>query len=166
MALTLAADEPARIVVAARLPHPRQRVRGAPALHGRRLALCQHRRHLLVLDRVARRAIRDRAHEDAVDRRRGLQAGGGVHDVARDEALARGRIRVQLDERLTGVHADADVQAELGIPLVRAGERLPDRECGADRALGIVLVRGGRAEHGHHGIAVPPRCSSCSRTSA
>jgi hypothetical protein len=45
---------------------------------------------------------------------------------------------------------DLEVQPVL---LVQLGERLDDPKGGANRALRVVLVRGGCAEHGHRRVA-------------
>ena len=95
---------------------------------------------------MAGRAVRRLVDEDAVDRRGGLEAGGGVDDVARGHALARsGR-------------ASSETSASPVVIPTRSSSALlerevADRERGADGALGIVLVRGRRAEERHHGVA-------------
>ena len=49
---------------------------------------------------------------------------------------------------------DADVHADLAADLLAEGRHgVADRERGAHRALGIVVVRHGCAEHRHHAIA-------------
>ena len=101
-----------------------------------------------VVDRVAGRAPRRLADEDAVDRCVRLEPRRRVDDVAGDHALALLRPRAERDERLPGV--DADAELELGL-LVE--DPVADRERGAHRALGVVLVRDRRAEHGHHRVA-------------
>ena len=80
--------------------------------------------------------MRRRADENAVDRRGRLQARRGVDDVARDERLALGRVRVERDQRLTGVDGDADLEAVLD-------QRVAHRERRTHGALGVVLVRVG-----------------------
>ena len=65
---------------------------------GRRPA--RPRRYSIV---CARRAVGRLADEHAVDRRRGLQPGGGVDDVADDQRLALVGARVERDQRLAGV---------------------------------------------------------------
>ena len=69
-------------------------------------------------------------------------------DVARDHPLALGGRRVERDERLAGVDADADLQLERRVGVVQLGDRVLDRERRAHRALGVVLVRDRRAEDG------------------
>jgi len=88
------------------------------------------------------------ADEDAVDRSRRLKTGGGVDHVARRHALALRGARAECDQRLARV--DGDPQLEL-VALLR--HPVADRERRADRALGIVLVRGRGAEERHHRIA-------------
>ena len=119
-----------------------------PGLDGLRLAFRLHGLGLAVVDRVARRAPRRLADEDAVDRCVRLEPGGGVDDVPGHHALALLGPRAKRDERLPGV--DADAELELGL-LVE--DPVADRERGADGALRVVLVRHRRAEHGHHGVA-------------
>ena len=57
------------------------------------------------------------------------------------------RTRVDVDERLAGVHRDAHLE------LAVLDDPVADRERRAHRALGIVLVRDRRAEHRHHRVA-------------
>ncbi len=52
-----------------------------------------------------------------------------------------------------GVDADPHVKLELRLPFVQLGDRLDDTQAGADRPLGIVLVRDRRAEDRHHRVA-------------
>ena len=101
-----------------------------------------------VVDHVLGRAVGGLADEDAVDRRGGLQAGGGVDHVARGHPLALRRPGAERDQRLAGV--DGDPQLEL-VALLR--HPVPDGERRADRALGVVLVRGRSAEERHHRVA-------------
>ena len=126
----------------------RPRLERLPGLDRLRLALGLHRLGGPVVDRVARRAPCRLADEDAVDRCVRLEPRRGVDDVAGDHALALLRPGAERDERLPGV--DADAELELGL-LVE--DPVADGERGADRALGVVLVRDRRAEHGHHGVA-------------
>ena len=81
---------------------------------------------------------------------RTLHARGGVDEVAGDHALPGG---AEIDRRLAGEHRGAS--AELGHPRLAAeradgGNELERRAYGA---LGIVLLRDGRAPDGHHRIA-------------
>src|SRR5581483_10830367 len=86
------------------------------------------------------------ADEDPADGRGGLQPGRRVDDVAGGHRLALGRARVDGDERLAGVDAEPQLDALLLRPVA-------DRERRPDRPLGVVLVRGGRAEERHHRVA-------------
>ena len=87
-----------------------------------------------------------RADEHAVDRSRRLQARGGVDHVAGDKCLTFGRVRVERDERLPGVHRRTNLEPVLD-------QRVAHGERGPHCALRVVLVRDGRAEDGHHGVA-------------
>src|SRR5581483_8949933 len=109
--LTRAADEGAAEVALARSG---ARAAGEPRLHGLRLPLRMLRLGGLVLDVVARRDVGVRADEDAVRRRRRLQPGGGVDDVARDHGLAERGPRVERDERLARVHGDPQLEVPAG----------------------------------------------------
>ena len=100
-----------------------------------------------VVDLLLRGAVRRLVDEDPVDRRRGLQPGRRVDDVARGHALALGRPGAERDERLAGRDRDPNLEVTL------LADPVADRERGADRALGVVLVRGRRAEERHHRVA-------------
>ena len=93
------------------------------------------------------------AHQDAVDRSRGLKPGGGVDDVAGGHAFASGHVGAQHHERFAGVDADAYVQVQTGLLVVEPLDRGPNRECCAHRAFGIVLMCDRRPEQRHHGVA-------------
>ena len=56
-------------------------------------------------------------------------------------------------QSLAGVDGDTDLQLELRIVAVQLIDGSAHRKAGSDRALRIVAVSHGRAEHGHHGIA-------------
>jgi hypothetical protein len=71
-----------------------------------------------------------------------------VHHVAGGHALTLVRLRVEAHEGFAGVHTDADLDL-----LVLLVHPVPDRERGADRTLGVVLVRDGRSEEADHGVA-------------
>ena len=124
-----------------------------PGGHGLRLSLGVDRRCRPVRDRPVGGAVGRLADEHAVDRRRRLQAGGGVHDVARGHPLAPGRVGAEDDERLARVHAHAHVEVERGVGLVHLGDRRPDGERRPHRPLGVVLVRDRCPEHRHHRVA-------------
>jgi hypothetical protein len=85
--------------------------------------------------------------QDRADRRGSLDARGGIDDVAGGHAFADLRASAESDQRLAG--RDPDPNLEITLVL----ERVADRESGSDRPLGIVLVRGGRAEDRHDRVA-------------
>ncbi len=145
--LTLAADE--RPTARARDidAEARPRFQRFPDGDRLRLALCLHRLARLVQDRLLRRPVRRLVDQDPVDGRGGLQAGGGVHDVARGHALAFGGPRAERDERLSRGDGDSHLQVAL------LDDPVADRERRANRPLGIVLVSGRRAEQRHHRVA-------------
>ena len=91
-------------------------------------------------------AVRRLADEDAVDRRRRLEARRRVDDVSRDHRLAGCDARAARDERLAAVHGDPYVD-------LRLRQRVADREGCAHCPLGVVLVGDWRAEDGHHRVA-------------
>ena len=136
--LARAADERAGdvVVLACNRAHRQPRADGL-GLPFRDDRLCRH-----VLDRAVRRVVRDFAHDDAVDRRGLLQAGGRVDDVARHHRLTERRARAERDERLARVDGDP-----------HALDAVAYRKRSADGALGIVAERGRSAEHGHHRVA-------------
>ena len=118
---------------------------GLPQRHGLCLAL------ELVLARVG---VGDRGlggapgrladeHHSRLGRR--LDARGGVDEVARHHPLTLGAHR---DGGLTREHARARRQIR-----VDRGHGRDELECGAHRALGVVLVRDRRAPDGHHRVA-------------
>ena len=102
---------------------------------------------LAVLDRVRGRAVGLLADEDAVDRRGRLDPGGGVEHVAPGDALALlGALAVR-DDHLAGRDPDPNLDLAdriLGVERARPSSRIVER--GADRALGVVLVRDRHAE--------------------
>ncbi len=75
----------------------------------------------------------------------GLDPRGGVDQVAGDHPLAFGADR---HGRLAGEHARP--RRESRIELLHCGEQVERRP---DRPLGVVLVRGRRPPHRHHGVA-------------
>ena len=99
--------------------------------------------------RCSRGAVRRLADEDPVHRRGRLQARGGVDDVAGGHALALGRAarRARRAPRrsLTPIRTWSSSR--------RSRDPVADRERGAHRPLGIVLVRDRRAEERHHRVA-------------
>ncbi len=123
-----------------------------PHLDGLGLSLRSDRLGLLVLDRIARRAVGLAADEDPVDGRGGLETRCGVHHVAGRHALALARTGSDDDERLTRVHADADLQVEPLVGRIQIVDRLADRKSGSDRAFRVVFVRNRSSEDGDHRI--------------
>ena len=128
-------------------PHPRPRLQRLPGDHRLGLPLRGDRLRFAVVDRLPGRPLSLLADEHPVDRRRRLQARPGVDDVAGGHPLAGLRASSEPHERLAGVDADPHLE------LVALARPVADRERGADSALGVVLVRGRRAEDGHHRIA-------------
>jgi hypothetical protein len=122
------------------------RPRGDDLPHGdeTRFPLRFDRLCLAVVDHVARRAMGRLADEDAVHRGGGLEPRGGVDDVAGDDRLAGGDIGVECDERLARVDGRADLEIRRAVA---------DRDRRQHRTNGIVLVRHGCAEDGHHSVA-------------
>jgi len=89
--------------------------------------------------------MRGGADQDRIGTGEGLQAGGEVGRLADDRLLARRTLADRLtDHDNPGRDADAHGQAgpvaagELG---VERRQRVEDREAGANRALGILLLR-------------------------
>ena len=116
---------------------------GQPHLDRRLLALRDHGLRLTVRDHLVCAAVRLASDEHAARRRRRLQAGGRVDDVARDHRLAHLGPCADGHQRLAGVDRDAHLRAQSG----------SHRQGRAHRALGVVAVGGGRAEHADHGVA-------------
>ena len=125
----------------------RLRLGDLPHRHRLGLAFRLDGRVVAVVDHVPRRAERRFADEDAVRRRRALQARRGVHDIACDHPFSELWTRIDADERVPRVHRHAHLElAVLGDPVANCQRR-------ANRALGVVFVRDRRAEHRHHGVA-------------
>ena len=116
---------------------------GPPGRHELLPTLGRDRLERLVADGASGGGERRGTHEHLARLRRALQAVGRVHDVAHRGVVAAGAERAH--QHLAGVDADAhaDVDVELGGVL---GERLLHAQRGAHRPLGVVLVRGRRAE--------------------
>jgi len=93
------------------------------------------------------------ADEDSVRWGGRLDTGGRVEDVPGGRPFALARARAEHHERLAGMDPDADVQVEPLVLGVQLGDRLLDREPGADGALGVVLVGLRRAEERQDRIA-------------
>ena len=145
-----AADELARVLpLAGGMPGSQR----DPGLDRSGLALRLDRLGRLVLDRVLRGRVRLGADDDAVHGRGALQPRGGVDHVARDQRLAECRSRAERDERLAGVHGDAQLQVEVELALVELERAVTHRQRAANGALGVVAVGRGRAEDGHDRVA-------------
>ena len=103
----------------------------------------------LVLDHVPRLEVRLLADDDAVDRRRRLQARRGVDDVAGEHRLSERGPRAERYDRLAGVDGDPDLQ----VATRELAGAVADHERGPHRALRVVAVRERRAEDAHHRVA-------------
>ncbi len=117
------------------------------------LALQLERLHRHDLHGVANEPVRRVADQHLGDRRRLLQARGGVHRVAGDEPLTRGDVP---GDDLAGVDAGSVLQANAPAslePRVELDERVLHLERGADGAEGVVLVEHRETEHGHDRVA-------------
>ena len=101
---------------------------------------------------MRRRAIRLLVDHEAADRRRSLEAGGGVDDVAGSDPFPRAGLGAELDDGFAGGDSGPDCKLELLRPR-SARDRVDDPQPSAHRALGIVLVRHRRAEDRHHRVA-------------
>jgi hypothetical protein len=128
--------------------HAETRVRGerCPDWDRLRLSLRLDRLSRFVIDSLARRAVGRLVREDAVHRRRALEACRGVDDIARGHALAGSGLRVEVHERFSPRDPDAELE-----PLLE--REVADREGGADGSLGVVLVGNRSAEQRHDGVA-------------
>ena len=82
-------------------------------------------------------------------RRHRLEPGRGVHEVARDHALALGP---DGDRGLARQDADPDVEFDAGLPAERR-DHVDEFEGGTDRSLGVVLVGDRGTPQRHDGIA-------------
>ncbi len=132
---------------------PRPRLKRLPEEQRLRLALDRNPLERREIEHAVGRSkgrLRDR---HGVDRRGGLHAGRGIHDVAGDERLAELGPRLQRDHRFPGVHADPHLQRRLRVLLVQLRDLFEDPEPGAHGPLGVVLVRDRRTEHRHHRVA-------------
>ena len=120
---------------------------GLPARHGTRLPLRRDRPRPPVVDRALCRAIRRLVDEDRAGLGRSLESRRGVHHVSRGHSFTGLGPRVERYQRFAGRDSDADFE----VTLLR--ERVSDRQCRADGALGVVLMCDRSAEHRHHCIA-------------
>jgi hypothetical protein len=128
-------------------PDPRTRLERLPHRHGAGLPLGINGLGLGIADDGLRRPVRRLSDEDAVHGRPRLQPRRRVHHVAGGHPLPRLRPGAELDKRLACIDPDAHLE-----PLLVTGP-VADGQRGAHRPLRIVLVRDGRAEHGHDRIA-------------
>ena len=121
-----------------------------PGGHGLGLALQRKRGELLVAHGGHRGPHRALADGHAAGPRRALQPSGHVDGVAGDRVAGAHGAR----HHLAGVHAHAQVEVHAGrealVDLPHGGLHA---EAGPHGALGVVLVRDGRAEDGHHVVA-------------
>ena len=85
--------------------------RARQVAHRLALALQLEGRQLVVADRLPRRPVRVLVDDEAADRRRALEARGGVDDVAGGDALAGTRLGAELDDCLAG--GDGGAHGEL-----------------------------------------------------
>ena len=131
-----------RAALAAALGRDPQRL---PQRHGLRLALELVLARVGVGDRRLGGAPGRLADEHHSRVGRGLDASGGVDEVTGDHPLTLGAHR---DGGLTGEHARARREIR-----VDRGHGRDEVECGAHRALGVVLVRDRCAPDGHHRVA-------------
>src|SRR5439155_4485062 len=93
------------------------------------------------------------ANDDAVERSHLLQPCGGVDHIARDHDLAALWVGGEFDDRLAGVHGRSQRELCARSSLVQLGDCIDDPERSCHGADGVVLVRSGRAEDAHHGVA-------------
>ena len=114
------------------------------------LALRGDGRQLLVAKEVSRRPVGGLAHDHRVHRRRRLEAGGGVHDVAGHGVVAFAA-RSRRVEDLAGVDPQPQVELE-----PERGDPFEDPEGRPDSSFRVVLVGDRRTEEGHHAVAQEP----------
>ena len=110
------------------------------------LALRLDASRLAELERAAHERRRALADQDLARRRRLLEPSCDVDGVAGDERAALAR---PADDDLAGVDADAQRRARRR----RASAGDGASQARVQRALGVILERGGRAERRHHCIA-------------
>ena len=106
-----------------------------------------------VLDDVQRCAIGRVVDEDRVRRRRRLEPGGRVEDVAPRQPSALVGRGTGVMSASPVVYADVDVQVELRIGRVECRDGVEGRQRGAHRTLGIVLVAPRGAEEHEDRVA-------------
>ena len=122
----------------------------APDLQRLRLPFDPGRRKRLHLEEAAHCAQRRFADHHRTVRRQALHARRGVDHVAGD-GLAHLRPFAETHHRLTRVDGDPHGQRRVGPSQLL--HRREHAERGPHRPLGIVVVRDGRPEHAHDGIA-------------
>jgi hypothetical protein len=116
---------------------------GQPHLDRCLLAFRDHGLGPSIGDHLVRAAVRLASDEHTARRRRRLQAGGRVDDVARDHRLAHLGPCADRYQRLAGVDRHAHLRAQSG----------SHREGRAHGPLGVVAVGSGRSEHADHRVA-------------
>ena len=132
-----------------------RRARGAVAWKTRTGSLLPFRSaggELLVVEDERGRLAGRRADGDAHLGRDRLDARRGVDRVAGEEPLAGPGVDAEPDERLAGVDADPEPKRRAAEPLERLG-LVGDPKGGADRALGVVLMRDRHAEDADDRVA-------------
>jgi hypothetical protein len=123
-----------------------------------RLAFECMRAEALASEDIADEIVRGGADQNGVGTGEGLQTGGEVGRVADDRLLARGAFADRLadhDEPARDADAYGEVRpvAAAGSPGVERRQRVEDREAGAHRALGVLLLRIWVAEINQNAIA-------------
>ena len=109
-------------------------------------------RKRLVVEDVHRGPIGGVADRDRAHRCSGLEPSSGIHGVPGDDPLSKLRASAERDHDLTGVDADSDRQVRSAV-FVQFLDHLEYPQPCPHRAFGIVLVRRGRAEHGHDRVS-------------
>jgi len=99
------------------------------------------------LDASRREPTRQVADEDLAGLGALLEARRLVHRWPRDERLLTGA-----RDDLTRVHTEPELEGQTA-RRIQLADALAQREGGADRALGVVIVRRRRAEDRHHRVA-------------
>ena len=147
--LAVTADERRRAVLAHIDAEPRAGLDHLPDWHRLHLPFRLDGWGLEIVDDVQRRAVGRLTDEDPVDRRGALHARGRVDDVARGHPLSRLRARAQRHQGLAGRDRDSQLQ----LLLLLLTHPVADRQRCADGSFGVVLMRDGRTEQCHHGVA-------------
>ena len=153
--LLLAADQRRQGRGVERLEPARRRADAEDAVRADRRgeALGLDRAQVGALEQVADEPARGLGDHDAAGLGQRLQPGGQVRGLADDRLLPGGPAAEQVaDHDQPGRDADADPERGPGRPL-EVARRRHEREPGADRPLGVVLVRPRVAEVGQHAVA-------------